>query len=47
MMLSAVIIGLSAALDRLVGCRVSMAGLTELTGGGMYLVAPVPPMLNC
>ncbi|HBU47722.1 MAG TPA: hypothetical protein DEB46_05370 [Myxococcales bacterium] len=42
MMLSAVIIGLSAALIAFVGCRVSMAGLTELTGGGMYLVAPVP-----
>ena len=42
MLLSAVIVGLGAALIAFVGCRVSMAGLAELTGGGMYLVAPVP-----
>lgn len=42
MLLSAVIVGLGAALIAFFGCRISMAGLAELTGSGLHLVAPVP-----
>lgn len=42
MVLSAFVVGLGAALLAFVGCRYSLSGLTELSQGGLTLIAPVP-----